>query len=223
MRAYTRSMETWLRIEAGQLDHAAVLAAEMIDEAERYGFDIWRLVGATWQSAVGELAALDAGPAAVGTHVATFATLLDTLRTLGVNIYTTVYDAVVARVLIAAGQPEAARERLNTGLQLARDTGMCFYDAELLRLRAHTHIDLDARRADITAAVALARRQGAALFELRAALDDFDLRGAPARAALADAASRMGTKSAWPELARAREALFDRLPRTQRRKPDRYS
>lgn len=77
MRAYTRSMETWLRIEAGQLDHAAVLAAEMINDAERYGFDMWRLVGATWQSAVGELAALDADPAAVGAHVATFATLLE--------------------------------------------------------------------------------------------------------------------------------------------------
>ena len=61
---------------------------------------------------------------------------------------------------------------------------MCFYDAELLRLRAHTHTDPDARRADLGAALALARRQGATLFELRAALDDFELRGEPARAAL---------------------------------------
>ena len=68
---------------------------------------------------------------------------------------------------------------------------MCFYDAELLRLRAHTHTDPDARRADIAAALELARRQGATLFELRAALDDFELRGEPARAALADAASRI--------------------------------
>ena len=67
---------------------------------------------------------------------------------------------------------------------------MRFYDAELLRLRAHTHTDPDARRADIDAALDLARRQGATLFELRAALDDFELRGEPARAALADAAGR---------------------------------
>ena len=46
MRAYTRSMETWLRIEAGQLDRAALVAADMINAAERHGFDIWRLVGA---------------------------------------------------------------------------------------------------------------------------------------------------------------------------------
>ena len=64
-------------------------------------------------------------------------------------------------------------------MHLAQDTGMCFYDAELLRLRARTHIDPGARRADIAAALDLARRQGATLFELRAALDDFDLRGDP--------------------------------------------
>jgi hypothetical protein len=83
---------------------------------------------------------------------------------------------------------------------------MCFYDAELLRLRAHTHTDPDARRAAIGAAP-LACRQGATLFELRSALDDFELRGQPARAALVDAASRIPTISAWPELARA-EALL---------------
>ena len=54
--------------------------------------------------------------------------------------------------LIAAGQPGQARARLDTALALARDTGMCFYDAELLRLRAHTHTDPDARRADVAAA-----------------------------------------------------------------------
>ena len=90
---------------------------------------------------------------------------------------------------------------------LARDTGMHFYDAELLRLRAHTHTDPDARQADIGAALDLARRQGATLFELRAALDDFELRGEPARAAVVDAVSRFPVNNAWPELARAQAAL----------------
>jgi hypothetical protein len=61
----------------------------------------------------------------------------------------------------------------------------------------------DARRADIGAALELARRQGANLFELHTALDDFELRGQPARAALIEAASRMPTNDAWPELAQA--------------------
>ena len=84
---------------------------------------------------------------------------------------------------------------------------MCFYDAELLRLRAHTHTDPDARQADIAAALELARRQGATLFELRAALDDFEFRGEAARAALADVVDRFPIESGSPELARAEAAL----------------
>ena len=57
------------------------------------------------------------------------------------------------------------------------------------------------------AALALARRQGADLFELRAAVDDFELRGQPARAALIALVSRFPTNSAWPELARAQALL----------------
>ena len=120
------------------------------------------------------------------------------------NLYITFLDALLGRLLIAAGQPEQARARLDYALALARDTGICFCDAELLRL--HTHTDPDARRADIAAALELARRQGATLFELRAALDDFELRGEPARAALVDADRRMPTDSAFPELARVEAA-----------------
>ena len=163
MRAYIRSMETWLRVEAAQLDRAALVAADMISEGERHGFDVWRVAGATWQAAVGGLAALgddDLDPSDLGTHIATVTAFLDNLRTIGVNIYTTVFDAVLGRLLIAAGRPEAARERLDTGLALAQDTGMCFYDAELLRVRAQTRDHLAARQADINAALELARHQG---------------------------------------------------------------
>jgi hypothetical protein len=139
--------------------------------------------------------------------------LLDTLRTFGLLMYITFYDAVLARLLIAAGEPEQARARLDTALALAQDTGMCFYHAELLRLRAHTHTDPDARRADLGAALALARHQGATLFELRAALDDFELGGEPARAALIDAASRFPAHSPLPELARAQASLSEHSPR----------
>ncbi|MCW2686093.1 MAG: adenylyl cyclase class-3/4/guanylyl cyclase [Mycobacterium sp.] len=138
-------------------------------------------------------------------HIATITTLVDTWRTFELLMYVTSYDAVLGRLLIAVGQPEQAR--LDTGLALARDTGMCFYDAELLRLRAHTHTDPAGRRADVGAALELAHRQGATLFELRAALDDYELRGRPARAALTDAASHIPADSSLPELARARAAM----------------
>ena len=82
-----------------------------------------------------------------------------------------------------------------------------------LRLRAATHTDPNARRADAAAALELARRQGAALFELRAALDGYELRGEPARAGLIDAVSRIPADNAWPELARAQAALSEDAPR----------
>ena len=81
-----------------------------------------------------------------------------------------------------------------------------------MRLRAYTHTDPDARQADIGAA--LKPRQGAALFELRAALDDYELRGQPACAALIDVASRIPVNNAWPELARAQASLSEHSPRT---------
>ena len=213
--AYTRFAETWMRIETGQLDRAAVLVADMLGEAERHGFDMWWLVGGTQHASVGALASLgaDHDPSGLSAHIATMATLLDTWRTVGLFIYVTVYDGVLGRLLTVAGQPDQARARLDTALQLAEETGMHFYDAELLRLRAHTHADPDARQADIAAALELARRQGATLFELRAALDDFELRGEPARGALADVASRMPTNSAWPELARGQAALGQIAPK----------
>ena len=70
-------MEIWLRIEAGQLDRAAVLAADLTEQAERHGFDIWRLVGATQQATVSALAALgadDLDPTGLAAHIATMTT-----------------------------------------------------------------------------------------------------------------------------------------------------
>ena len=72
-----------------------------------------------------------------------------------------------------------------------------------MRLRAHTQDDPAARQAEINAALELARHQGATLFELRSALDDFELRAEPARAALVDVVGRFPRDIAWPELARA--------------------
>lgn len=84
---------------------------------------------------------------------------------------------------------------------------MHFYDAELLRLRAGTHADDKARHADLTAARELARRQGAALFELRAALDGYELRGTAAHAALSEAVAHVPADGGAPELKRAKAVL----------------
>jgi class 3 adenylate cyclase/tetratricopeptide (TPR) repeat protein len=207
---YALMLEIVMRIEADQIDRAAGLVAELSELGERHGFDVWRLLGAGLQASVAGLTAIAADSVdqrALEGHIATLTKLLDYYRVFEANLFITAHHAVLGRLLIVAGQPETARERLDVALALAQDTGMCFYDAELLRLRAQTHADPAARQADINAALELARRQGAALFELRAALDDFELRGAPAAGAVAEAAKRIPVSYAWPELMRAKAAL----------------
>ena len=216
MHVYTCFMESWIRIETGQLDRATALLADVLGQAERHGLDFWHLYGTIQQATIDGLRAVgaDPDPRGLATHIATLTTALEILRTMEANAYTTFYDAVLGRLLIGAGQLEQARTRLDTGLQLAQATGMRFYDAELLRLRARTRIDDNARHADIAAALDLARRCGATLFELRAALDDIELRGEPARALLADVFGRMPVDGAWPELDRAQSILSLHAPST---------
>ena len=118
--AFAHFVEIWLRIEAGQLDRAAVLAADLIEQAERHGFDAWQLWGGTQQATVGALAALgaeDLDPTALSNHIATMTTFVDVLRKAGLNAYLTFFDSVLARLLIAAGQPDQARARLDAALR----------------------------------------------------------------------------------------------------------
>jgi len=164
---------------------------------------VWQVVGATWQAAIRD--GID--QAALEGQIATMTTLLGIFDASGGNLFRTAYEAGLGRLLIAGGRLDAARERLDTALALAQDTGMHFYDAELLRLRAQTQGDPDAREAEIDAALRLARCQTATLFELRTALDDFELRGEVAADAVAAAANRIPANNSWPELERARAAL----------------
>jgi hypothetical protein len=208
--AFAGFVEIWMRIEAGQLDRAAALAAELTDKVQRHGFDAWHLWGGAQQTTVNVLTALKAETldySALSSQMVAMTKLVDVLARAGLNAYLTFFDGVLAQLLMVVGEPQQARDRLDAALVLAQDTGMHFYDAELLRLRAHTHTDPSAIGVDLQAALDLAHRQGAHLFELRAALDGFDLHGFSSRAALAAALSRMPTDAAMPEVARARAAL----------------
>lgn len=213
--AYGRMVEIWICMEAGELDHAAQLVADLLSQAERDDFDAFRLFGLTQRSTLKALTVIGADvvdPTKLSARLKSMTTLVDIWRAAEMNIYLTFYDGVIGRLLTATGRLEEARRRFDTALQLATDTEMHFYDAELLRLRAHTHTDPAARRADLDAARELAGRQGASLFELRAALDDFDFRGEPARARLVDVASRFPPNSPLPEFARAKAVVWGTNP-----------
>ena len=208
-RARTYFVEIWLCLEAGQIEEAATLVAGLRRLSEQSGLDYWRGIGATEHATVKALAALsaDADAATLMARAEKLALWVDGSRLLHLNIFLTFHDAVIGRLLIAAGQPEKARERLEMALRHAEETGMHFHDAELMRVRAHTFTEPDARHAALAAALELARRQGATLFELRCLLDFFDLVGEGDRLALADAVRRFAGDTRWRELVRAQEIL----------------
>jgi tetratricopeptide (TPR) repeat protein len=208
--AYAHQMEVLIRIEAGQLERAGNVAINVGKLAEQHGFDAWVMVGATQQETVKALSALTESPAdvtAIQSHIASITGFVNTWRALDMRALITIYDAVIARLLIATGQSEEARRRLQIALDLADETGMHFYDAELIRLRAHTFGDIDSRRADLRSAIELAHRQDARIFELRSAVDYFEASGKHAEQMLADAISCFPPNSTWPELARARSLV----------------
>jgi tetratricopeptide (TPR) repeat protein len=207
--AYARQMEVLIRMEAGQLQRAAEVAIELTTLGEQHGFDSWALVGTAQHATVGALSALadNADPVTLEPHIATLTAFVEAWRSMNVISLITFYDAILARLLIASGELPKARERLRIALELAERTRMHFYDAELLRLRAHTSDDVEARRVDLQAAWELAQRQHAPIFQLRAATDLFKLDGTPARHTLSETLSLFPDGTSWPEVAPARAML----------------
>ena len=208
--AYERCYEIWMRIEAGQLDRAAEIVKKLNTDATRHGFDFWLLIAAAQRATIKALKALSVraiDPDQLQAHIEIMAMLVQSWRQAESKLFVTFYDGVLARLLTAAGRPDEAREHLDTALQLSQETDVNFYRAELLRLRAHTADDADARDADLRAAIDTARRQSASIFELRAAIDAFELHGESSKATLIEAISRFPIDSDWSELLRARTLL----------------
>jgi hypothetical protein len=207
---YGQSIEALVRTEAGQHDRAIELVEQVAARGNQFGFDEWVMVAASaWANthATASLAAGETESATLAGHIQSMTVVVDAWRAADMKSFLGWYDAGLARVLLAAGMKDAARERVDLALQMSDDTEWRIYDAELLRLRAHTFDDLHCRHTGLRAAIELAQTQGAPVFELRAAADDFELFGEPARAALVDAISRFPAEQTWPELARARALL----------------
>lgn len=200
-RAMAHFMQIWVYLEAGRYDAAAEQVAGLRALSERSGLDLWRFVCATEHATVRALGELRSGAdaAVLAASAERIASRIDASRFLHLNVYLTFHDAVIARLLIDAGRPVAARSRLDLALRYAEESDMHFEDAELLRLRAHTVETPALRRAALGEALECARRQGAQLFQLRCLLDGFTLCGDGDRAALADAVAALPEGADLPE------------------------
>jgi tetratricopeptide (TPR) repeat protein len=207
---YARSAELFAHFQSGRLDRAAALIEVVAQSAARNGFDEWSMIAECNRSTLSATIALIRGerdPEVMEDHIATLTGIVDLWRALDLKTFLACYDGTLAQLLMATGRMEEGRQRIDLALQMAEDTGMHFYDAELLRIRSHTHTDTGIRHAGLRSAIDLARRQGATNFEIRAAADDFELMGEPSRAALLDALGRLPADQKWPYLARTRALL----------------
>jgi class 3 adenylate cyclase/tetratricopeptide (TPR) repeat protein len=208
-RANTYFMEIRVRLECGQITEAAALIAALRQLSEQSGLDLWQWVSRTENATVKALAALyaNADAATLTTRAEKLARWVDGSRHMHLKMFLTFHDATIGRLLIAAGQLEEARHRLDMALGQAEETEMHFYDAELMRVRARTFADPQERRNAVAPALEFARNQGATLFELRCLLDLFDLAGGGDPRELADAVRRFSGDGRWPEFARAQRIL----------------
>jgi hypothetical protein len=91
-------------------------------------------------------------------------------------------------------------------LQFGRSTGIRFYEAEVLRLRAQL-LPASQVSGELRAALDLARSQGAAPFELRIARDLVANGDADALKLVAEAVARFAPDAHYPELEDARASV----------------
>jgi predicted ATPase len=140
-------------------------------------------------------------------------------RTIGTNEDFPVYESLRAEALMRAGRPGRAAETLLAVIAEFDGVGLSFWMPELLRLLGEAVVADDPAAAVVAlghfaAAASLARGQGAAMLELRAAVSAARLHqrlGTPARAAgiLADALDRIEENDGGVDLATAKSVAQD--------------
>jgi len=178
----------WIEVERGDLAAARAAVDVTASLADQHGLDIWALVAALQGTAVDALRDVEVGAdaATLMAHDRVLDGFIATWQMLQIAVFVPFYLGVSARLRAAAGDRAGAMARIDEALAVAASTGMRFYDAELLRLRAAwveragdaTVVDLTGARpvvdvpgGSLRTALELARAQGATLFERRIAGD----------------------------------------------------
>ena len=170
--------------------------------AEAQGAVFWQITGRTWAYVMNPALAADAD------GVAGFGALVDTQRAIGANVGVPYFAAVHSARLADLGRTEEAWLASSRALAEGRAGGLHCWQAEVLRLHAR-NCRLVKRPGEAQAALAqaaeLANRQGAALWLIRALLDQAEA-GGPTDG-LAAAVGRFPATARLPELEAARALL----------------
>ncbi|MGU3502923.1 ATP-binding protein [Mycobacterium sp. C31M] len=205
---YGRVQEAVVRTDAGQCGHALDLANRIAEIATQNGLDEWVMISATAAANAGTKAALAAADQpSLNEATEALTALVQVWRDFDLKAFLCWYEAGLAAALLGAGRVQDARLRVDMALEMSADTSWQLFDAELLRIRAHTQESTQDRDTDLARAVELARRQGALASELRATADRFVIDNTRHRDELADVLSRFPAEQEWPALAAARALL----------------
>jgi hypothetical protein len=204
------SFAAWIAAEKGDLDRALEVDDELTELAGRYGFDTWAIVAATQREVYEGLRLVergldDAGLATVRRVAAMVGTYMTMWKAIDQWVFVTYYTTIQGVLHAAAGDVDEARAAYDEALAIGERTGMRFYEVETRRHRAALQTEPAAREAELREALALAGRQGAALFAVRVAVDLFDVCGD--RAPLEHALDGVVATEPLPILVAARERL----------------
>ena len=205
--AYAKWLGSWMWIEVGRLELAEGALADLGSLSARHGFGNWELIRATQTAALEAIAALRSGTsdaAALAERADSLKAIIELWQTLELRVFLPFYLTTIGALLAASGDLEGAGQRYEESLQLAAQTGMRFYDAETARRVAHLAPDGESEIVALQSALELARSQAARPFELRIALDLYELLGADARLPLERAMRAFGEGSTTLELEQAR-------------------
>lgn len=209
-REYDQAMVTsYVLVEAvlpvsalsGDIPAMRLAVGELHSLSARFGFEIWRACStgySRWEALNGYCNAIS---------MERFQDAVATLRALDYLAPLTLLYGLTAQTLIAASKFPEALNTLATALSHCEQTGELWFYPELLRLKGGALCGYGAEPAmlaqaenTLMQAQALARKQSALLFELRAAIDLANLRIAQGR--YRDAALEFGP-------------VFARFPRNQ--------
>ena len=164
--AYASSYLSWMYAVGGHHDTAAQFATRARDLGRQYGFAFWETTGEIHLALAEHFTT--GRPDAFETVMGN-AAIWEFLRARVFLPY--VLTAVTQTQTSAQARPDRLA-RLNDAAGLAQQTGSSFYEAERLRLKAGLYSNSpETARALLTESCELAHRQGAQLFELRAALE----------------------------------------------------
>ncbi|MGH3764600.1 MAG: ATP-binding protein [Pseudonocardiaceae bacterium] len=202
--AYAKCYLAWISAVEGDHGTAARLARDVRNIGQRHGFAFWESAG-------------DIHLALAQYRISGRADAADTVEQhasvwelIGGRVFLPYVLTAAADTRAAMGQHAEAMAGFAAAGQLVQQTGLAFYEAERLRLlaRALPGSDVEAL-AILRQSWELARRQGALLFELRAALELTRRFADPQWAAhLAAVVRRIPSGARYPELNEARALLI---------------